>query len=78
MVMNNLIFEDEELFDGCVLCLISGISGLDVVLDFRVMFGVKWVFNSKILIKRYMNVVMEGIELDKKIIFENCKEYEFG
>lgn len=78
MVMNNLTPEDEELLDGCVLRPTSGISGLDAALDPRVMPGVKRVFNSKTLIKRYTNAVMEGIEPDKKITFENRKEYEPG
>ena len=76
MVMNNLTPEDDDLLDGCVLRPASGISGLDAAMDPRVMPGVKRVFNSKSLIKRYTNAVMEGIDPEKKITFENREEYE--
>ena len=74
--MNNLTPEDDDLLDGCVLRPASGISGLEAAMDPRVMPGVKRVFNSKNLIKRYTNAVMEGIDPDKKITFENREEYE--
>ena len=76
MIMNNLTPEDEELLDGCVLRPASGISGLDAAMDPRVMPGVKRVFNNKNLIKKYTSAVLEGIDPDKKITFENREEYE--
>lgn len=76
MVMNDLTPEDEELLDGCVLRPASGISGLQAAMDPRVMPGVKRVFNNNDLIKKYTSAVLEGIDSDKKITFENREEYE--